>query len=802
MAHMHRIWCVVLVFIASAGAQELPANRWVQLEQDPAGARRGSAIRYAPEARAFFLWGFFDYDTELLQEHPLMEVPEYDMVAFDPSEGRWRSHFPPSREAEWSKKLPLAYIPRTYAAITTGSERTVLRGPTDQGSGAPRPDLNIVFDQVAYHPGLGALVYFTGGLTAAYDVKRRRWSDLEPRHSPPPVLGGSLAYDARNNEIVLFGGGYVAEPGPGGRVVGYTGTWVYKDGDWRRLPLQVQPPARTNTRLVSDTKNELLVVFGGDGQSHYFADTWIYDLKTRSWRSSKAPGPEARAGHFTVYDPRTGWVIVGGGYNRRDLTDMWAYDAAADRWHKLPGDVPTGFYLSADIAPERRLILLVTNTRKPGDRMTCNVLYPVRTTFGYRIEAERPAGGSPPVAQQPMPKLLPAERDAGKGRPTRLDSLPLNQWVLLDEPGRAAPTRTWGSATFDSTRGEILSWGGGHCGYGGSDVDAYSIESHTWRAADPAPEFPLRAWDKGVRTAGVTFRGAPWTDHGRKIFAYDPVSRKMIMARGIRLTTGYDPELLKSFPDRRATAKDALVNPPSSYVRYGTFTYDGATGEWTLIGSAPLGVDTLVTTRHGVMGLNVNWPSRLNDAGYNLPWTPSSEPVDTAIHLLDVAAKQWKRLGGRQDSPQNLYEMTSLAYDSKRDQVLLHGAGQRRDELWSFHVPTGRWKKLPSEVAAPAGAAPPVCSRESVYLPGEDALFIFGPAPGNRGEAAAWTYSLSKNAWRRVDIPFAGTPPPGRAGQNRAVVYDAKRDVILLVLGASGDEGKASVYALRYRSGS
>jgi hypothetical protein len=31
-----------------------------------------------------------------------------------------------------------------------------------------------------------------------------------------------------------------------------------------------------------------------------------------------------------VYDPATGWVIVGGGYNRRDLTDMWAYDTAAE----------------------------------------------------------------------------------------------------------------------------------------------------------------------------------------------------------------------------------------------------------------------------------------------------------------------------------------------------------------------------------------------------------------------------------------------------------------------------------------
>lgn len=76
-------------------------------------ARRGSAVRYVPDAHAFFLWGFFDDDPDLLEEHPLMEVPEYDMVTFDPDVGRWTNHLPKEWQADWSKKLPLAYIPRT-----------------------------------------------------------------------------------------------------------------------------------------------------------------------------------------------------------------------------------------------------------------------------------------------------------------------------------------------------------------------------------------------------------------------------------------------------------------------------------------------------------------------------------------------------------------------------------------------------------------------------------------------------------------------------------------------------------------
>ena len=224
------------------------------------------------------------------------------------------------------------------------------------------------------------------------------------------MVGGSLAYDPLNNEMVLFGGGHVAEKTTDGRVVGYTGTWVYRfaDGDWHQLQLEVQPPPRMNMRMVCDPKNQALVLFGGDSQSHYLADAWLYDLKTRAWRVSKTPvGPEPPAGHFTIYEPESGWVIVGGGYNHRDLTDMWAYDVSRERWQRLAGNVPVGFYLTADLAPEKKTIVLVTNTRQPRDTMTCNITYPVRTTYAYRIDKKswvRPPSIAP--AQPPMLKAL------------------------------------------------------------------------------------------------------------------------------------------------------------------------------------------------------------------------------------------------------------------------------------------------------------------------------------------------------------------------------------------------------------
>lgn len=780
-----RLLCASCASVACL-AQDLPPNRWVELVRDPTGARRGSAIRYEPSAGQFFLWGFMNGDPELPQEQPLMEIPEFDVVVFDAAVRRWRNHLPAQAEKEWSRRLPLAYVPRTYAGITTGSERSVMRNATDDEPAVPRPDLNIVFDQVAYRPADHSLYYFTGGLMAAYDTARRRWRDLRPAHSPPPVLGGSLAYDPLHDEIILFGGGHVAERAPDGALRGYTGTWVYsvRENDWRQLPLRVQPPPRMVTRIVTDSRNQVLVVFGGDGQTRYLADTWIFDLKTRTWREAKAAGgPAPRAGHFTVYDPETGLTLIGGGYNRKDLADMWAYDAAADRWARIAGEVPTGFYLTADIAPEKRLLVLVTNTRTHGDRMTCNVLFPVRTTYAYRIAKEGfLSSGEPAARQTAMPKRHPETARAGSAG-SRLDGIPVNQWVLLADPARAAPTRTWGSATFDAARGQILYWGGGHCGYEGSDVDAYDVATHTWIPESSPPSYPERLWNHGVRLAGVTFNGEPWTDHGRKIYAYDPVGDRMISARPIRLTSGYEPEWLRSYPSKANVAPDALVSQPASYAKYVTWTYDLKARKWALLGPAPAGLDTLISSPLGVIGVTVNWPGRLNDAGYHLPWSPSQPPEDNAIFLLH--GSNWDRLSKPGPSPQNLYEQTGLVWDSKRSQVILHGGGEKRDEVWTFDPKNRRWEnRRPSVVS---GAEPPACSREAVYLPGPDVFLTYG--------AGLWTYLPAENAWRKTGIP----DPPQRAGQNRAMVYDAKRDIVLLVLGAGGDTGRASVWALRYR---
>jgi len=471
---------LLMPLAAGATAAQLPANTWVQLAKDAQGARRFSSFRYVNETDTFLLWGFMGHLTDDYgsPDHPWSGNREYDMVGFDLTSHQWRSHLPRRKEAVWSRHPPPVHECNSYQGITTGSYRTGLV----EREGVLRPDLNIVFDQLAYDTKRARLVYFTGGRTLAYDVLNRAWSDAAPGYpAPPPVTAATLAYDPVGDRIVLAAGAHVAETGADGKLAGYTGTWIFDCAShrWSRLTGSPEPPPRMNTRLVYDSKHRLMVLFGGDGQSRYLDDTWLFDTATRRWRKSTAPGaPPPRAGHFTVFDPSTGWVIAGGGYNRRNLDDMWAYDAGADRWKKLRAQVPTGWHITADIAPQRHLILLTTATKAEGDHSTCNEIYPVRTTYAFRIdpqglESEEQRSGPRGMMWKRTPKEALAGTALDAERAHRqagiLATMPFNQWVRLDNPGRNGVLRTWGSCTIDTGASRLIYWGGGHCGYGGSD---------------------------------------------------------------------------------------------------------------------------------------------------------------------------------------------------------------------------------------------------------------------------------------------------------------------------------------------
>src|SRR5687768_9589184 len=141
------LWLLLGLCALPAPAQ-MTVNSWVQLARDTQGARRNSAFRYVNDGRYFLLWGFMGYVTDQYgdPETPWLGNNEYDIVVFDPRKGRWENQYPHEKENEWRNTPPPMHHCASYQGITTGSYRPQLK----EREGVLRPDLNIVFDQVAY----------------------------------------------------------------------------------------------------------------------------------------------------------------------------------------------------------------------------------------------------------------------------------------------------------------------------------------------------------------------------------------------------------------------------------------------------------------------------------------------------------------------------------------------------------------------------------------------------------------------------------------------------------------------------
>jgi len=820
------ICCHIFLLLLQAGCNdrstfstELPSNEWTMILKEDHGARRFSSFRYANDINRFLLWGFHGFYTEYggNPENPWTGNKEYDIVAFNPESGLWGNHLPLVKQEEWSDSLPPMHLMNYYQGITPGYYRLQLK----EREGVVRPDLNIVGDQVTYDSKRRRMIYFTGGVTFAYYVESREWQVLESDITPPPVSFGSLCYDPFGDRVILFGGGHVAEPGPGGQATGYTGTWAYdcSSGEWSELNTGENPPPRMCTRMVCDTRNKAMIVFGGDGQSRWLADTWKFDLKRDRWSRSVASGaPAARAGHFTVYDPSSDLVIIGGGYNSQELTDMWGYDTDSGSWHKIRGEVPAGWYITADIMPRHGIILLTTSIKREGDTRGCNEIYPVRTTWAYKIDkgslidSDTIPGPEQELLKRPVEMaVIGTEPDSVRSRMQmeKIRSMPVNRWIHFDDPGRIAPLRTWGSCAFDTEKGRIIYWGGGHCGYGGNDYDLYDVEQNTWISSPVVTEYPERAWDKGINPGGVTFSGNPWIRHGRKIYAWDPVSRKIINTKTVYLTGGYEPDPLKDIEPVGAGSDESISGRPY-YLKWTTWTYDEENEDWKIVCSGLPGLDLLVQTPKGVMAVDYNWgavDSRqrpdLTNVIDSSEWTTFEDRrmVDNSVYLLDVAGKKWNKLTRSGPWPQNLYEMTALVYDSRRDQLILHGGGAERDELWRFPLSTCRWERIVPQFGPGTGNEPPVCNREAVYIPGDDIILTAGTPAKDTSKAGFWAYHIGENRWYRVEVDL----PDGKTmrdvlGQNRAWTYDPVHDIIFMILGKrGGDTAESDLYGIRYR---
>ncbi|MCI4319197.1 MAG: PKD domain-containing protein [Thermoplasmata archaeon] len=150
------------------------------------------------------------------------------------------------------------------------------------------------------------------------------WTNLSPAHSPPPRDHASLAFDARDGYVLLFGG-----TGPG---LYYNDTWSFVGGVWTNITPAISPGARWAAAMAYDPRDRDVVLYGGC-LTVELSDTWTFTggLWTQLHPS---PSPAGRGGADFGYDPADGFMTLFGGDNASLIyNDTWWY--ANGTWEQV-----------------------------------------------------------------------------------------------------------------------------------------------------------------------------------------------------------------------------------------------------------------------------------------------------------------------------------------------------------------------------------------------------------------------------------------------------------------------------------
>lgn len=651
----------------------------------------------------------------------------YDVLRWNPAGGEWLNEFPVGKS--WGPASGLCKAPAWRDE----------RFRFDDIEGNSRPNWTVygtfsLGQKYGYDPESRRFYFFAGGRTFSYDPAKQVWNDLNPPTNPESELGGillwsSMGYDAHGHRFILFGGGNVRTDR------GDPGTWSYSPADnrWTRLELDSQPPPRANARLAYDPAAQCMVLFGGDQLSRLIADTWTFDVVANRWEERRpAVSPAPRAGHAFIWLPNAGQLALIGGYTYSSTTgyceslyralplEAWLYDTRANRWsfagvwdnEPAPRSPSNGFLGAAaqTVMGVDRVSLLAENglwqrdfsAKAAGDEAT-----PESAKRGVAPGATVARTGSYDPAW--YAEELPAADPAAVAE--RLKGMAINRWTVQPTPKKPGMNMDWGSAVLCEDVDRIVRFSGGHSAYSGTAPVVYDIASDRY-SLPFAPEMPLEYVYSNDQVNGEwSFQGRPWmTGHTYK-------------------STGYDPRLR------------CLVFAPHDY----TFFFDSTTGRWTRSSELnPYRADfynvTLCATPSGAVA-----------------WGKQRGNGESGLWRLDSDHRLWRPLPLRGDLPEQSPDQHGMAYDSRRDRLLMFsGVGRRRGDVVEYSFATGAARWLEPSGRERAAAA----SRETVYIPESDAVLIAARVP--RGESMEWlVYDGGSNEWR--GIALAGDDPIGPA---------------------------------------
>jgi N-acetylneuraminic acid mutarotase len=356
-----------------------------------------------------------------------------------------------------------------------------------------------------WDPVDGQMLVFGGGCGAGcyradlwgYRPPADKWVRLQSFRGGPSARGGhSAVWDPGGGRVLIFGGAV-----PDGSSL--RELWSYRpaDGTWSRLaPLQPTPRARQQHTAVWDPVRAQMLVFGGyTGSGNFLDELLSYRPAANAWTTVTpgGPTPPARSNHAAAWDSTTGHMLVFGGYGGGGyLNDLWSYDPAGNSW--------------AVLSPQ-------STAFGPAPREEASAVWDA--TYGQLLIFGGSRGGNEPL------------EDLWAYRPAS------STWVELASDGPWPVSRLRHSAVWDSTRGEMLVFGGYGGGFPGGYLDdlwSYQPASSNWLQLS-APEGPeavtVAAAETSVLRPQSSVRAQP-SARSRQAAAWDAPGDRMLVFGG------------------------------------------------------------------------------------------------------------------------------------------------------------------------------------------------------------------------------------------------------------------------------
>jgi Kelch motif/Galactose oxidase, central domain len=153
------------------------------------------------------------------------------------------------------------------------------------------------------------------------------WTQQDPAHSPPKRYEASMAYDAADGKVVLFGGETSSTKGRTTELGLLSDTWVWNGTDWQQEHPAKSPSVRGYGSMAYDAAAGKVLLFGGYNFSSLLSDTWVWN--GTDWaQEHPANSPPARSNAAMAYDEAQSQVVLFGGLdsNGEVLGDTWVWN--------------------------------------------------------------------------------------------------------------------------------------------------------------------------------------------------------------------------------------------------------------------------------------------------------------------------------------------------------------------------------------------------------------------------------------------------------------------------------------------